>query len=199
MTMLTRTRFAALALLLGAGTLAYAAIRPTAPTQEPAQPTDEHKMLVKAVGDWEGKLVMEVPGAPAQEFPTKETIVAIGSLWTQSKFECDFMGKPFVGSGTTGYDPAKKKFVGTWIDSMTTEMSVMEGEMDPKTKALVMRWEAPGMGTTERVPHRMETVFSADGAAYTSTMFQGEGEGQKTFAIEMKRKAKKADKAGVSK
>lgn len=182
------TRFTTAVLLLTVGSVAFATLRPSFFAQEPPQATEEHKEIMKGVGEWEGTLTMSMPGAPAEPIKATETVTAIGEFWTQGKFQCDFMGQPFMGSGTTGYDPAKKKFVGTWIDSMTTEMFIMEGTMDPKTKVLTMNWEAPSMATGERVPHRMETVFKGD--SYTSTFFQGEDKGEQTMVIAMKRKAK---------
>jgi hypothetical protein len=197
MTMLSRTRLASLVLLLGLGTLAYAAIRPAFAPQDAPPATDEHKMLLKAVGEWEGKIVAAMPDGKTQDFPAKESIHAVGELWVQSKFECDFGGMPFAGAGCTGYDTAKKKFVGTWIDSMTTELAVLEGSYDADKKTLVMHWEAPEMGTGERVPHRMETVHGED--SYVSKMFVGKDGGQKTMEIHMKRKAKKGEAKGQAK
>ena len=42
-----------------------------------------------------------------------------GGLWVASTFQGDFGGMTFEGRGQFGYDPAKKKYVGTWIDSMS--------------------------------------------------------------------------------
>lgn len=197
--MLSRTRLASLALILGLGTLAYAAIRPSFQEGQdaPPQPTEHHKMLLGSVGEWEGTMKMWMPGVPAQEIKCQETIYPIGEMWTQSRFTCDFMGMPFVGSSTTGYDTAKKKFVGTWIDSMSTEIFAMEGSFDAEKKVLHMSWEAPDMASGERVRHRSETSWTAD--TYTSHMFKGEGAGEKTMEFSMKRKAKKEGAKGAAK
>jgi hypothetical protein len=194
MIMLSRTRLATLVLLLGAGTLAYAAIRPASQDGQdgPPQPTAHHKMLLGSVGEWSGTMKMMMPGMPPQEIPCQETISPIGSMWTQSRFTCDFMGQPFVGSATTGYDVAKQKFVGTWIDSMSTEIYAMEGTFDAEKKVLHMSWEGPDMSTGERVRHRSETSWTDD--TYSSHMFQGEGEGVKTMEFSMKRQAKGGEK-----
>ena len=42
-----------------------------------------------------------------------------GGLWLISRFEGEVVGTPFTGIGTFGYDPAEKKYVGTWVDTMT--------------------------------------------------------------------------------
>jgi hypothetical protein len=163
---------------------AVAALRPV---QEMPTPTQEHAQLQKGVGEWEGTLTMSAPGVPAEPMPCRETVTGIGAFWTVSTFTCDFGGMPFIGSGSMGYDTERKLYVGTWIDAMTTRLTVMEGKMDPAKKALVMKYEGPEPMTGKIVPHRIETVH--EGAdAYTSTFFMGEGEGQKHMVIAMKRK-----------
>jgi Protein of unknown function (DUF1579) len=167
---------------------AYAAVR----FQEMPQPTAEHREIVKAVGAWEGTLTSYMPGQPEQTMPAKETIEAIGGFWTQSRFETSFGGQPYVGTGCVGYDSQTKKYVGTWIDSMSEFFSLMEGEKDAKTGAIVMRYMAPDMESGKLVPHRIETVHGTD--TYTSSFFMGDGAGTKTMVIAMKRKM--AAKAG---
>src|SRR5947207_14762494 len=54
----------------------------------------------------------------------------------------------FKGQGTEGYDNVKKKFVGTWIDSMGTGVMMSEGDYDPATKTFTYTGEIevmPGM------------------------------------------------------
>jgi len=46
------------------------------------------------------------------------------------------MGQPFTGTSITGYDNAKKVFISTWIDNMSTAMMNMEGTWDDATKAI---------------------------------------------------------------
>lgn len=181
-----RTRLIAPALALVVAALALAAARPAPAPQEMPQPNEYHKALVAAAGEWEGTLTSYMmPGQPMQ-VPAKETISAIGAFWTQSRFTCEFMGMPYLGTGCVGYDTTKNKVVGTWIDNMSSYLAVMEGEIDLATGKSVMRYQAPDQMTGAMTPHRIENVASAD--AYTSTFFQGAGEGTKIMVIEMKRK-----------
>lgn len=155
------------------------------PTQEMPQATPQHAMLLKGVGEWEGTMVMHMPGEAEEPVACRESVTAIGEFWTTSTFHSDFGGVPFVGTGVTGYDPDRKLFVGTWVDSMTTRLSVMEGKWDEAKRALVMSYMGPDPMTGELVPHRAETVHAGDG--YTSTFFMGAGEGTKSMTIKMKR------------
>jgi hypothetical protein len=177
------SRLAIAAVLLASIGTAFAALRPA---QEMPTPTSEHAELLKGVGEWEGTLTMFAPGMPTDGSPCRETVSAIGDFWTVSKFTCELMGMSFTGSGTMGYDTERKLYVGTWIDSMTTRLTTMEGKMDPAKKALVMTYEAPDMMTGALTRHRIETSWSGD--SYTSTFFMGEGEGTKHMAIAMQRK-----------
>ena len=179
-----RTSLFALALLVGSATAA--AVRARSAQDEPTmpQPTEHHALIQKGVGSFEGTLTSFYPGMPAEPIPASETVAAIGPFWTQSTFECLFMGQPYLGTGCVGYDAEQQKFVGTWIDSMSSHLAVMEGELS-EDGVLVMRWQAPGWtGAMEQ--HRSETVRSDDG--YTMTFFMGEGDAAaKTMVIDMRR------------
>src|SRR5690606_9224817 len=124
-------------LLAGAvGAVAFAAARPVFQEHEMQQPTKEHQMLLQSVGTWEGTIQMFHPDMPSEPVRATEIIEPIGEFWTQATFETNFMGEAFVGTGCMGYDTTKKAYVGTWIDSMTTSITLMEGQM--KGDTLVM-------------------------------------------------------------
>lgn len=187
-------RILPLALVLSTATLAFAAIRPL--SQEMPQPTPEHAQILNGVGVWEGTLTSFMGGGPADPVPAKETVEGIGKFWTQSKFTCNFMGMPYLGTGCVGYDAKNGKYVGTWIDNMSSYLAVMEGEMNEETNTLVMRYDAPDM-TGQMAAHRIESVYNEN--SYVSTFYTGAGEGTKTMVIEMKRKGKGAVEAGSDK
>lgn len=146
-------------------------------------PTPQHTMLQKSVGQWEGTVTMHWPGMEGST-PATDTVTSFGPFWTISNFQSEIMGAPYQGQGMTGYDPKQKKFVGTWIDSMSSTLSLMEGSYDEAENKLVMEWEGPDM-TGAMAKHRSETIHADD--AYTYTMWVG---GQKGMTIDMKRKGK---------
>ena len=176
--------------------VALAAVRPVWIAQDAPKPTEQHTELLKGVGEWKGTLTAFMPGAPSDPVEATETVEGIGPFWIQTRFECEWMSSPYVGTGCVGYDPAKQKYVGTWIDSTSTHIALMEGEMDPKTQTLVMRWNGPDP-SGKMTPHRHETVHTPD--SYTSTFYMGEGAGTKTMVIEMKRVGKKPAGTGTGK
>ncbi|MCP3917888.1 MAG: DUF1579 domain-containing protein [bacterium] len=170
------------------GGVAIAALSPVLPFQGAAQATDHHQRIVKGAGMWEGELSMWMPGSDeAQTSPCTEKVIALGQMWTVSHFEMEFMGQPFSGSATLGYDPEGKKYIGTWIDSMTPRMTNMEGRWNEEKKAIVMSYESYEP-TGEKV--KMRSEFVAEGDVHTTTFFRLGDEGEhKQMQIRLKRKA----------
>ncbi len=165
--------------------------------QDPAMetPSKHHERLLKGVGEWEGTLSWsEAPGMPAGSTKATESVKAVGGFWTCSRFECDFMGMPYVGCGQVGYSAKDKKYVGTWTDSMSSYFSLMEGQYDEKRKLIVMHWQAPDM--TGKMNHHRNELAMGDGQ-YTLTFFVGEGDAAtEMMVIKMKRKSKGAGQKG---
>lgn len=167
-----------------AGALSLAAATPLLlQDMEMPQPTAEHAMVQKAVGHWEGTVTMSYPGMPETPTPATEDVRSAGPFWVLSDFRSTFMEAPYEGHGAFGYDPGRGKYVGTWLDNMSSYLSIMEGEYDEATYTLTMTWNAPDM-TGEIVPHRSEQVMGDE--AYTMSFFTG---GAKTMVIQMKRTA----------
>jgi len=108
------------------------------------KPGPEHEMLGKDVGTWDAtvEMFMAPGGAPSVSKGT-ETVTMMGGFWQISEFKSEMMGQPFEGRGTMGYDPAKKKYVGTWVDSMTPGYHTVEGTYDAATKTLTGTMEGP--------------------------------------------------------
>jgi Protein of unknown function (DUF1579) len=105
------------------------------------KPTDEHKALAKDVGTWDATIKSWAHGPDSQ--PTESKGVEVvklmpGGLWQQSEFDGKLEDMEFHGCGVTGYDAKKKKYVGTWVDSMSAEIMSMEGDYDASTKTMTM-------------------------------------------------------------
>jgi len=105
-----------------------------------ATPGDAHKKLDPVVGTWEAKITMWMaPGAPPQESTgTSENKWVLGGRFVEQRYEGTFMGQPFSGVGYTGYDNYKKKYIGTWMDTMGTMMMVSQGTSDSAGKTITM-------------------------------------------------------------
>ena len=183
------------ALLLGG--VALAALSPLLPIQQPMQPDEMHSMVTAGVGEWEGSVYMTIPGMDdPMEMPCTESVKAVGKFWTVSEFSGNFGGMPFNGVSQIGYDPTKKKFVGTWLDNQHPYMAMMEGEWDAKKNAIVMHYDNFDTMSGTWLKMRNETVHT-DGK-YVITFFQLSDDGEsEMMRIEMTKKAMQAVEAGA--
>lgn len=102
-----------------------------------ATPGPQHKMMKGMVGTWAvaGKMWME-PGKPPVESTYTAEMKAVGDLWCTEDMTGTFMGKPFIGHGIHGYDNAKAKFVGVWVDNMGSWIMSSEGTADATGKII---------------------------------------------------------------
>ena len=97
-----------------------------------ATPGAPHKALDRFTGSWtvQAKTWM-APGAPPTETAgTSENKMILGGRYLEQHYGGTVMGQPFSGVGVTGFDNYKKKFFGTWVDSMSTAVMVTEGTSD---------------------------------------------------------------------
>ena len=122
--------------LVGSATFAACAVASCVLFAQYPQPTAEHEILAQDKGTWTAKVKMWAEGPEGEPLVSeaKEENVMLGGFWLISTFEGELAGMPFTGKGMFGYDPEKKKYVGTWIDSMTPTSMSMVGTYDASTR-----------------------------------------------------------------
>jgi hypothetical protein len=109
------------------------------------QPQQEHEWLQQLIGEWifESECSMG-PDQPPSKFQGKETVRSLGGLWILCEGEGEMPGG---GIGRTlmtlGYDPAKKRYVGTFVGSMMTHLWIYDGRLDPAGRLLSLDSEGP--------------------------------------------------------
>lgn len=169
------------ALILGAPALA----------QEPPplpKPSDEHKILMEDVGTWDATVKTFMGGPDSDPLVSKgvETNEAMfGGFWVLSRFEGSFGPAKFEGRGQFGYDPVKKKYVGTWIDSMSTILSVLEGTYDPKTKTMTYVGDGYDPDHKAKFTQKMVTTTKDDGTRVFTLYMKFEGEPKEAKFMEI--------------
>ena len=139
-------------------------------------PVKEHEWLQQFVGEWEGEAEIHMePGKPPVKSKGSETVRRLGGFWIISEGKSDMMGAPFNHVLTIGYDPDSKKYVGAWVDSMTSHLWKYEGTVDPTGKVLTLETEGPCPQKPGKLSKFREvTEFkSKDHRVFTSSM-QGE-------------------------
>ncbi len=97
----------------------------------PPTPGVEHQKLAQDVGVWDAKVQVWLdPDAEPEVNKAVEKNQMMGDFWLVSEFKGSMMGAPYSGRSQTGYDPIKKMYVGTWIDSMSPHVMTTEGNID---------------------------------------------------------------------
>ena len=96
-----------------------------------AEPQEQHKWLEKMVGDWTSEMECSMgPDQPLQKHTGEESVRSLGGLWMLCEGKSEMPGGGCgITQMTLGYDPAKKKFVGTFIGSMMSNLWIYEGEL----------------------------------------------------------------------
>jgi hypothetical protein len=130
-----------------------------------AEPQQEHQWLQKLVGDWTSEAECSMgPDKPMEKFTGTESVRSIGGLWMM----CEGRGEmPGGGTATTvmtlGYDPVKKRYVGTFLGSMMTHLWIYEGELDPSGKVLTLDTEGPSFtGDGKMAKYKDVIEFKSD-------------------------------------
>lgn len=117
---------------------------------EAGTPGQQHTMLAKGDGRWTAETTMWMaPDAPPMKAKSSAVNkMVLGGRYQQTSFKGDFMGMPFEGSSTTGYDNTKKMFFTTWMDNMSTALMNMEGTWDEAAKSINFKGKmiCPGNG-----------------------------------------------------
>ena len=108
------------------------------------EPRAEHAWLEQLVGEWETEMEASMgPGQPPVTHTGTETVRSL-SVWVV----CDgTTAMPGGGAArsvmTLGFDPARGKFVGTFVGSMMTNLWLYEGELDAAGRVLTLDAEGP--------------------------------------------------------
>lgn len=143
--MKARCTFAVLSLVALSALPAMAQDKPKEPAAAPAMggpemeammkamsPGEPHKHIARMAGDWTftNKMWMDPSQPPAESSGTMHGEMVMGGRYVQTDWKGSFMGMPFEGRGTYGYDNLSKKYVSTWIDNMGTGIIYATGTCD---------------------------------------------------------------------
>jgi hypothetical protein len=117
-----------------------------------------------------------------------ETNSLLGGLWLVTDFKAEMMGTPFQGHGVTGYDPNKKKYVGTWVDTMSSGLLLSESSWDAATKTMTGTTEGPDMSGQVQKMKSVVTYKDPDTRVFTMSGTGPDGKDVKFMTITYKRK-----------
>jgi hypothetical protein len=157
-----------------------------------ATPGDMHKMLASETGSWTTENTMWM--MPNDPKPMKTTGSAdikmgMGGRYQIGMHKGNFMGQPFEGTSTVGYNNASKKFESTWVDNMGTGVMFMTGAYDAATKTVNYTGQCTDPMTGKEKTYR-ETWTVVDNNTRKMEMFDTDPSGKEFKSMEMTIKRK---------
>ena len=180
--------------------LLFVTLLAAASAQDTPRPGPEHKKLAAYAGTWDAAVEMADPtGQVTKSKGVSELKVGPGGLWLLEHFQADFGGTPFEGHGHNGYDPAKGKYVATWIDAWSTSPMILEGGYDKDGKVLTMTGTAPGMDGKPVLTRYVTTHQDANTDVFEMYMPGPYGKEMKVLTITYTRAAAGAGGKGETK
>jgi len=120
--------------------------------KEVGTPGAPHKLLANLSGSWITKTTawMGPDKPPMEGTGTCEQKMILNGRYLQQEYTGEMMGSPFTGINLIGYDNYTKKYVSTWIDSMSTGIYYFEGTASPDGKTITQKsnYDDPVRGPT---------------------------------------------------
>jgi hypothetical protein len=127
------------------------------PQQVAEQIAAATQLFEKDVGTWDAVVEIRLaPGAQVQQ--SKGTAVSrriSGGRWLVTDFRNE---TGFEGHGVYGWDPAKGKYTGVWVDDMRSFIAVSEGTYDHEKRTMTFMTEAAINGGQMRWRETTETL-----------------------------------------
>jgi hypothetical protein len=147
------------------------------------QPQMEHEWLRQFVGEWEAESqAAAAPGQPAMTCKGTMRSRMLGGFWVISEVQTDMMGTKVNAIQTVGYDPEKKKYIGTWVDSMMNHLWKYEGSVDESGKKLTLEAEGPNFLAAGKTAKFRDTYeFKSPDHLVTTAQMQGDDGQWMTF------------------
>jgi Protein of unknown function (DUF1579) len=150
------------------------------------KPGAEHKVLEPLVGTFTAKIKfwMDPTKAPSDSEGTITRKWIMDGRFLHEDVEATFAGMPFKGMGITGYDAFKKKYVATWVDSMSTNITMMEGTYDAKAKTLNITFDDIDPSNGKKMKGR-EKLHIVDNDHHVQDMYKTVEGGKETKVMEI--------------
>lgn len=141
-------------------------------------PTPEHAWLKQLVGAWTYEHSCPTgPGEEPAHLTGTESVRMLGDLWVIGEMEGEVPGGGrMTGVITLGYDPARGKFIGTWIGSVMASMFVYEGALDEAGWVLTLDTTGPSFkDPTRQVRYQDIVELREDGSRVLRSRCEEEG------------------------
>lgn len=143
------------------------------------EPHAQHDWLQRLVGTWTSEMSCQMgPDQPPMTSTGIDRVESLGGLWVICAGEGTMPdGGPAYSRMTLGYDPARQRFVGTFVASMMTHLWIYDGVLDAAGEVLTLDTEGPCMAGDGRMVKYQDviTFLSDDHRTLTSRMLGDDG------------------------
>jgi len=150
----------------------------------------QRQLMEQFAGTWSAKntMWMDAASPPMVETGTMVNTPIFGGRQLRMEYRGTVMGKPFEGVGYSGYDNVKGKYLGSWIDNMSTGQFLAEGDYDPATRTYTYRGSMPDPMQPGATTAVRETVRVVDRDHHVMEYFEThDGQERKSMQIEYTR------------
>ncbi|HEX4892947.1 MAG TPA: DUF1579 domain-containing protein [Hyphomicrobiaceae bacterium] len=112
-----------------------------------SEPRAEHKWLQQLIGEWTFESECQMgPGQPPAQTSGTESVRSLGDLWVIGEGQGSMPGGGTCSMNITlGFDPAKARFVGTFIVAIMPGLWIYDGALDSTGRILTLDTEGPAM------------------------------------------------------
>jgi len=156
---------------------------------EMPKPQKEHAWLKQLAGEWDSVTEVKPPDQPVMTVKGEERSRMIGEFWIVAENIGKMEEMPFTGIMTLGYDSKSKKYIGTWVDSMTDYLWTYTGAVEGKKLTLEAKGPCPMKppGTMVNFKETLE-LKGKDHKVFTSSMQEDDGSWTQMMTINYTRK-----------
>jgi hypothetical protein len=111
--------------------------------EKAAKTGPQHKLLESMAGSWTytSKMWLEPGKDPVESKGTAERKMILDGRYLADHVQGEMFGKEFRGYGLTGYDNNQQKYVGVWVDGMSTGIAQSVGTADESGKVITFTRE----------------------------------------------------------
>lgn len=144
-----------------------------------SQMRDEHRWLQNLVGDWSCEHQCSLGMGKSQEkFKGSETVRSMGGYWVVCESSGEMPGGGVANTlMTLGYDPQKKRYVGTWVGSMMTHLWLYDGCLDGEGNVLTLETEGPDCANGGRMVKQKDVIEIRGGDHRLTTCYKLDADG----------------------
>ena len=159
--------------------------------QDFSTPGEKHKWLASFNGTWDAEVIAFMnPQKPDTSKAVQTYSMILNGLFQEAKIKGTMMGGPFEGHSISGYDNAKKKYVSTWVDNISSGTTYLTGDYDSTTKTLNLKGTQTDPGTGKDMGIR-EVLKVIDANTYKLEMYGDGPDGKELKFMEATFKRKK--------